>query len=233
LIPASLEGGLFPLEVCEKMGVDVPPITMGQLPPDCQPILSWDPAVALEGDDSIAKFGVVLPANCTVVLATRKLEGTIDQQVGQITSEFGSVPNLRCIIDGSGALGEIVLAKMREYNLSCGEYDFGGNRKPTLMFSFKEELSNGHFKDSDPILKRQMLHYRFRPSERMKGHYKFGQPGWPDDYVDSAALLAFLGRSFRERQAGGDESNVFFVGYESHGSSDNRMLICHGAFTNQ
>jgi len=52
-------------------------------------------------------------------------------------------------------------------------------------------MQQGLFKFQDEKTRIQHLNYKFSESETVKGKYKYGLPGNPDDRVDAAALADY------------------------------------------
>lgn len=64
-------------------------------------------------------------------------------------------------------------------------------------------MQRGLFRFNDERLRVQLSNYKFQESKTRKGHYRYSEPGTPDDRVDAAALANYLAVQIRGNQVPG------------------------------
>jgi hypothetical protein len=128
-------------------------------------------------------------------------------------------PNARYCVDATAEGGKEAYGYFQRASLDCLPIDFGKS-KQTIMITLKNAMqqkwtdNKPMFRFADEKLRVQLSNYKFKESESVKGKYKFGEPGTPDDRVDAAALANY--RAFLLRGYGGAENSVFFISEDQH-----------------
>jgi hypothetical protein len=132
----------------------------------------------------------------------------IHDQVQELGKQY---PNARYCIDGTAEGGKETRGFFQRAGLDVLAIDFSKS-KPRLMITHKNRMQQGLFKFHDERTRIQHLNYKFTESETVKGRYKYGLPGNPDDRVDAAALADY--RAYLLEGTGSAEDALFFVGDE-------------------
>jgi hypothetical protein len=175
-------------------------------------IVGFDHAVSGR-DESIAFVCDLLPCGCVTETETRPWHNTlIHDQVNELAL---SHPNAHFCVDATAEGGKECLGYFQRAGLDTLGVDFGKS-KVRLMVNFKNTMqtkcstcNRPQFRFKDEKLLVQLNNYHFKESDTVKGRYKFGEPGTPDDRVDAAALACW--RAAQLRGYGG-ESSALFVG---------------------
>jgi len=171
-------------------------------------IVGFDHAVS-GADESIAFVGALEPSGRLTELEVLAWHNTlIHDQVQKLSNEY---PDAHYCIDGTAEGGKEARGFFQRAGLDVLAIDFGKS-KPTLMITHKNRMQQGLFKFKDEYTRIQHLNYKFSESETVKGRYKYGFPGNPDDRVDAAALADY--RAFLLQGTGSGENAVIFVGDE-------------------
>lgn len=184
------------------------------IPKGCELVIGFDHAVSGR-DESVAWVGGLIPG-----IAGNKMPAQIlmehDVRVwlhtyihDQVVELSGLYPTGRYCIDATAEGGKEALGEFRRAGLDTLGVDFGKS-KPVLMIGLKNSMQQGLVKFWDEKLRVQLSHYKFQESKTLKGRYKYGEPGTPDDRVDAFALAAY--RAFLLRTYGGAESAILFAG---------------------
>jgi hypothetical protein len=176
------------------------------LTPQSTVIVGWDHAVSA-GDESVAFVGI-LDQKMNIISeyeVRRWLNISLHQQANEISQAY---PDAYYCLDSTAEGGKIALDEARRCGLNVSPIDFSKS-KPTLMITHKNRMQQGLFKFQDEKTRIQHLNYKFSESETVKGRYKYGAPGNPDDRVDAAALADYQAHLLQGHTG---ESLVFFSG---------------------
>jgi len=177
-----------------------------KITPDSEVVVGFDHAVSSK-DESIAFIAALEPSGILTELEVRAWHNTlIHDQVQELSKQY---PNARYCIDGTAEGGKEAKGILQRTGLDVLAIDFG-KAKPTLMITHKSRMQQGLFKLQDERTRIQHANYKFSESEAVKGRYKYGSPGTPDDRVDAAALADY--RASLLQGAGSAENAVIFVG---------------------
>ena len=176
------------------------------IPRGYQCIIGFDHAVSGR-DESVAFIGYMKDDGALVEHEIRAwLNTLIHEQVDELARRY---PTAYYCIDATAEGGKECLGYFERASLDVIGVDFGKS-KQTLMITLKNAMQQGLFKFSDDKLRVQLSNYKFKESDSVKGRYKFGEPGTPDDRVDAAALANY--RAFLMRGYGNGENSVIFQG---------------------
>lgn len=174
---------------------------------DVETVIGFDHAVSGR-DESVAFIGSMQGAGPLLEVVTRPWMNTlIHDQVIELSKLY---PNARYCIDATAEGGKEAYGYFQRASLDTLGVDFGKS-KQTLMITLKQSMQQGLFKFRDERLLVQLTNYKFAESDTVKGRYKFGEPGTPDDRVDAAALANY--RAFLLR-GHGVENAAMWVGDE-------------------
>jgi hypothetical protein len=174
-------------------------------------LVGWDHAVS-GGDESVAFIGVYDESTnvLTEYEVRRWLNTSIHQQAVELRQAYPEAyPEAYYCIDATAEGGKIALDEARRQSLNVFPVDFG-KAKATLMITHKNRMQQGLFKFQDEKTRIQHLNYKFAESETVKGRYKYGEPGTPDDRVDAAALADYQAHLLQG--TGGAENAAIWVG---------------------
>lgn len=175
---------------------------------DIEEIIGFDHAVSGR-DESVAFIGVMKDNGPLFELETRAwLNTLIHDQVAELAKTH---PNARFCIDATAEGGKEAVGYFQRASLDTLGVDFGKS-KQTLMITLKNSMQQHLFKFKDEKLLVQLTNYQFKESDTVKGRYKFGEPGTPDDRVDAAALANY--RAFLLRGYGGADHAAEWLGEE-------------------
>jgi hypothetical protein len=193
---------LFGLELTKSCLVDTP---LTPIPKGVPVIIGFDHAVS-GMDESVAHVCALQPNGILREVETRVWMNTVVHEQAQELARL--YPNAYYCIDATAEAGPEALGTFRRAGLDVLGVDFGKS-KPTLMITLKNTMQQHLYQFCDEKLQAQLGYYKFEQSKTQKGHYRYGQPGIPDDRVDAAALAAY--RAYLMRGYAG-ESNIAFVG---------------------
>jgi hypothetical protein len=182
--------------------------TTPTITPNTEIIVGFDHAVS-GVDESVAFIGAFEPNGKLAELEVLAWHNTlIHDQVQELSKQYA---NAHYCIDGTAEGGKEAQGFFQRAGLDVLPIDFGKS-KPTLMITHKNRMQQNLFKFQDERTRIQHLNYKFQESQSVKGRYKYGKPGAPDDRVDAAALADYL--AFLQSNRGSGENAVIFVGEE-------------------
>ena len=182
-------------------------------------IAGFDHAVSGR-DESVLFVGYMQAGGPMIEHEVRAWQNTlIHDQVALISREY---PQAHFCIDATAEGGKECLGYFQRSGLDTVGVDFGKS-KQTLMITLKNSMQQGLVRFADEKLRVQLTNYKFAESETVKGRYKFGEPGTPDDRVDALALANY--RAFLLRGYGSGESAALFVGGDDLRVSKNGNMM--------
>jgi hypothetical protein len=147
--------------------------------------IGFDHAVS-GGDESVAWVGAVIDSVLREVECRIWLNTLIHDQAGELAQVY---PKASYWIDGTAEGGKEAVGTFERASLSVTGVDFG-KAKQSMMIILKNTMQQKAVIFADEGLKAQLSHYKFRESN-VKGRYRFGEKGTPDDRVDAFALAVY------------------------------------------
>lgn len=172
-------------------------------------IIGFDHAVSSR-DESVAFIGYLING----VLVEHDVmvwhNTYIHDQVAELARLY---PNAHFCIDSTSEGGHEALGVFRRAGLDVVPVDFGKS-KQRLMVNLKNTMQEQLVKFNDEKTRVQLTNYKFKETA-VKGHYRYGEPGNPDDRVDALALAAWRASDFRGNT--GENSAIFVGGAQEEG----------------
>ncbi len=174
------------------------------IPEDAQICIGFDHAVSGR-DESVAFVGALILGSDAHgqearVLCEHEVRAWLNtlvyDQMKEITQLY---PRAHYCVDATAEGGKMCLGYFERARVEVVGVDFG-KAKQNLMITLKNSMQRGLFRFNDERLRVQLTNYKFQESKTKKGHYRYGEPGKPDDRVDAAALANHLAVQLRGNQ---------------------------------
>jgi hypothetical protein len=157
-----------------------------QLSANPQVIVGFDHAVS-GGDESVAWVGALIGGVLREVETRVWHDTLVHDQAAELARLY---PQATYCIDGTAEGGKEAVGIFTRAGLRVTGIDFG-KAKQSLMITLKNSMQQKTVCFADDGLKAQLSHYKFKESS-VKGRYRFGEKGTPDDRVDAFALANYV-----------------------------------------
>jgi hypothetical protein len=162
------------------------PVQLSSLPSNIKIIIGFDHAVS-GGDESVAWVAAQIGSILQEIETRIWLNTLIHDQARELAQLY---PHAQYCIDGTAEGGKEAVGTFKRAGLKVIGVDFG-KAKQSMMITLKDSMQRGTVRYADESLINQLGYYKFKESN-VKGRYRFGEKGTPDDRVDALALANYF-----------------------------------------